>query len=437
MSADNQQLTTDNCAVRPRLKVLISAYACEPGKGSEPAVGWNLALQAQRFADVYVVTRANNRPAIEAYEKEYGKSGVRWVYYDVPRRLSFWKKGGRGVYLYYLLWQAGIIPVCRKLHRTVKFDLAHHLTFGSLLMPTFIYRLKIQYIWGPVGGVLLFHPGLFRNFSLKGRIIEFCRFVLIRSGLVRILQHRVIKNAAMILTVSGESRKLLGKTAACCEVFSQVGISEDDLKILCGIPAQGSSGRTVLMAGRLLHWKGFGTGIRAFGRYAAQHPECRLVVLGSGGDEAFLRKLTARHAPGCRVEFVQHVDRNRYFEFLAEASVLLFPSSHEPGAYVIVEMMAAGRPVICTAYGEPAALLSPESGLRVDVSSGRNAVDAFSNALTALLGDPEAMKAAGAAGRKRVLESFVWDQKGLQLRKLYEQCATRKIAERTGKAGTC
>jgi hypothetical protein len=24
-----------------RLKVLISAYACEPGKGSEPEVGWD------------------------------------------------------------------------------------------------------------------------------------------------------------------------------------------------------------------------------------------------------------------------------------------------------------------------------------------------------------------------------------------------------------
>src|SRR6185295_12842005 len=29
---------------RPRLRVLLSAYACEPSKGSEPGIGWNWAL---------------------------------------------------------------------------------------------------------------------------------------------------------------------------------------------------------------------------------------------------------------------------------------------------------------------------------------------------------------------------------------------------------
>ena len=48
-----------------RLKVLISAYACEPGKGSEPEVGWQWALQMARHHDVTVLTRANNRQAIE------------------------------------------------------------------------------------------------------------------------------------------------------------------------------------------------------------------------------------------------------------------------------------------------------------------------------------------------------------------------------------
>ena len=48
-----------------RLKVLISAYACEPAKGSEPDVGWRWALQMARYHDVTVLTRTNNRPPIE------------------------------------------------------------------------------------------------------------------------------------------------------------------------------------------------------------------------------------------------------------------------------------------------------------------------------------------------------------------------------------
>ena len=40
----------------------MSAYACEPGKGSEPGVGWAVALEMARYHDIWVITRANNRP---------------------------------------------------------------------------------------------------------------------------------------------------------------------------------------------------------------------------------------------------------------------------------------------------------------------------------------------------------------------------------------
>ncbi|NUQ42892.1 MAG: hypothetical protein HUU32_16005 [Calditrichaceae bacterium] len=33
----------------PGKKILISAYACEPDKGSEPGVGWNRVRQIARF----------------------------------------------------------------------------------------------------------------------------------------------------------------------------------------------------------------------------------------------------------------------------------------------------------------------------------------------------------------------------------------------------
>src|ERR1700720_4879126 len=48
-----------------RLRVLLSAYACEPHKGSGPEVGWQWALQMARFHDVTVLTQSKNRPVIE------------------------------------------------------------------------------------------------------------------------------------------------------------------------------------------------------------------------------------------------------------------------------------------------------------------------------------------------------------------------------------
>ena len=53
-----------DAGLRPR--ILLSAYACEPVKGSEPGVGWNWVRQLSQFAELWVLTRANNRASIEA-----------------------------------------------------------------------------------------------------------------------------------------------------------------------------------------------------------------------------------------------------------------------------------------------------------------------------------------------------------------------------------
>src|SRR5439155_22849646 len=82
------------------MRVLISAYACEPGKGSEPGAGWNLALAAARSHDVWVRTRRNNRQVIEA-ALSGGPGEPRFVYLDLPVLRRRWV----GTHLYYAIWQ--------------------------------------------------------------------------------------------------------------------------------------------------------------------------------------------------------------------------------------------------------------------------------------------------------------------------------------------
>src|SRR6266436_5550763 len=123
-----------------RLKVLISAYACEPAKGSEPEVGWQWALQMARFHDVTVLTRTNNQSAIEAgLEKLQGQQPVpKFVYHDLKS--------------YYVRWQASARKVVAKLHGANRFDLLHHVTFAAYRYPTAIWGHGVPCIWGPIGG---------------------------------------------------------------------------------------------------------------------------------------------------------------------------------------------------------------------------------------------------------------------------------------------
>ena len=58
--------------MKGRPVVLLSAYGCEPHKGSEGGVGWNWALQLAKGSEVHVVTREARRPAVEAFLNEHG-----------------------------------------------------------------------------------------------------------------------------------------------------------------------------------------------------------------------------------------------------------------------------------------------------------------------------------------------------------------------------
>src|ERR1700722_2302409 len=111
-------------------KVLASAYACEPGQGSEEGIGWGHVTQIARLHDVWVITRSNNRAAIDKELARRPMPTVHWIYFDLPHWARFWKKGVRLVRTYYYLWQLGAYLVALKAHRKEKFDLAHHVTFG-------------------------------------------------------------------------------------------------------------------------------------------------------------------------------------------------------------------------------------------------------------------------------------------------------------------
>ena len=87
-----------------KLKVFIIAFACEPYKGSEVGIGWNVVNKLTAYHDVHVLTRANNRKTIEEFYAKNNWTQPTFYYYDLPRSLRFWKKGARGYRLYYYLW---------------------------------------------------------------------------------------------------------------------------------------------------------------------------------------------------------------------------------------------------------------------------------------------------------------------------------------------
>jgi len=157
------------------LKILLSAFACEPNRGSELGVGWNWAVSlAQAGHQVVVLTRSESRPAIERMTKEAPPDlHLRFEYFDVPKPLRWHTRGP--LHLHVALWQWLAAGFAKRLHQRERFDCVHHVTFAGLRAPSFMGRLGIPFILGPVGGGERAPWRLRRGYSLHGLIYDAAR----------------------------------------------------------------------------------------------------------------------------------------------------------------------------------------------------------------------------------------------------------------------
>lgn len=161
--------------------------------------------------------------------------------------------------------------------------------------------------------------------------------------------------------------------------------------------------------GRLLGWKGFQYGLRAFAHANLTNSEYWLVGDGPIADD--LKQLVRELGIEDKVKFWGRVRRLRALELLSQSHVLVHPSLRDSGGWVCLESMAARCPVICLNLGGPAVQVTNETGFVVDAISPPQVVEDISSAMTAYATNPELVQKHGDAGLTRVENYFTWDKK--------------------------
>jgi glycosyltransferase involved in cell wall biosynthesis len=404
------------------MKVLLSAYACEPGRGSEPGAGWGWAQQTARFHEVWVVTWGEQQAAIERTLSVHPLPNAHFVYLDLRRWRKIRRLGRLGGHIFYYVWQIAAYFVGRKLHRRESFDLVHHVTFGASWFPTFLPFLPVPFIWGPIGAGYpcprIFH----REFSFRGKVDEWARQALLVVSRLDPIRRQTEKRASVILAVSSVTvEQLRPKNRRKALLLSQVGV---DWKEIARLPQKRSNDGShfrLLSVGSLLHWKGFALGIKAFALFNQQYPNSEYCIIGDGPERTKLTELVSSMGLSGAVQLPGSLSRRDYLHQLVRSDLLLHPSLHEPGAYVIAEAMAAQLPVVCLDFGEPASIVTPETGIKVPLSSPEGVVAGIFQACARLAANPSLCDRMGDAGRKRILDLFEWGKKGQFLARIYEE----------------
>ncbi len=328
---DPRSLAPDRTG-RRRLRVLLSAFECAPGIGSESEVGWRWAVEIARLGhDVVVLTWSRDRALLEA-ARAAGKvpASVRFEYV-MPAWLEALRARGLPLQLVHLSWQLAAYLHARKLIGRERFDLVHHITYCVIRQPSFMGRLPLPFVLGPVGGGETAPFALRRGMGARGWLLD-----LVRDGLNLIarldpITRGALRQARLIYVSSPDTARLVpdglqGKV----RVRLQIGI--DAREIGAGPGDRHMSGELrLLYVGRCLAWKGMHLGLEALARLRARGCPARLTIAGSGAAERHWRAAAHRLELDDAVDWLSWVEHRRMPEVYRAHDLLLFPSLHDFG----------------------------------------------------------------------------------------------------------
>ena len=164
-----------------RRRVVVSAFAFSPARGSEPGIGWNIASRLAVYHDVTVLCcpqlgGEDHRREVEEYLKIHGPIGgmeVRYIEAPLLSRLFQKPLISFSTPLYfvgYASWQRAAFAEAKRLHNVKPFDLSHQLTITGFREPGYLWKLGIPFVWGPVAGASNVPWEYFKLFSIRDRI---------------------------------------------------------------------------------------------------------------------------------------------------------------------------------------------------------------------------------------------------------------------------
>jgi glycosyltransferase involved in cell wall biosynthesis len=405
------------------LTILITAYAVNPYKGSEDGLGWNYVFQAAKSNKIIAITRKNNREHIEKFQSlnpEWKSiyDNMKFLYFDWPKWLIFWKKGPLLAMIYYYFWQLNLIYFIKK--QKLQFDIAHNLTFVTDWAPSFLWMLKKPFVWGPVSH----HEKIPKQFILPiygfkayamDRYLWFIKNIFWKLDPFLKLTS---KNADVVICANSSTLPKLNLKPT--QVFDMRSIASSKPTLN---QSKHNEKFLVFSAGRFVPLKGFDITLKAFAKFYHQLNESdkknvELKIVGKGPFENLMNEIIVDTKIGEAVEIIQWIQQHEMANFYNKSSVFLFPS-HEGAGVVVAEALSYALPVLCFNNYGPGVITPPNSTMKIDYKTYDKNVEEFAEKLMQLFQDKKLLQHEKDLALSHFNETLDWDTRSEKLNQIY------------------
>ncbi len=400
------------------MRIILIVYKIEKNKGSEDGCGYHLALNLLKSTDqVTLISRVNN---IKKLKNDPKFKNIDLVGIDVPKPLSYFKKKGRGIILYYYLWQFFVGKYVNKLQENQIIDIIHQLNFHTDWAPHFIKKKHAKIIYGPIGH----HQKISKRWIQNPHL-----FFMIQENLKQFVKNffwycdpfvkKTAQNTDIVFygnhNIAPPYQKYRNKVR--CLPYGGSVFKTNQKKDL-NLPLH------IIFVGRFVHLKGIMLVIDIFKDFLETYScDAVLTCIGTGRLDEKFKSQVKKYKLDQKVRFVPWINQKDLKAFYQKAHVFLYPSFEAQGL-VVSEALSQGCPVICF-QGTGPAFIGGDAAFTVDQNqSYSQAIQAFSEHLQKVylsLQDGIEYQKHYQKAIDRYKNHLTWSKIAQKLREAYEE----------------
>jgi len=409
--------------VTKRLKVLISAYACNPFMGSEPGVGWGWISAIAKHHDLWIITEKDeNQRDIEQVLQEQPALRAHMKFFFVERKTHpfLWKIWPPSYFWSYRAWQKAAYKLGLQLNRKERFDIVHHLTMVGFREPGYLWNLGVPFVWGPIGGLENTPWRFLPNLGLKGAFYFSARNV-INSAHKRFLYRpkQVFRKAhgSLIAATEGIRREIRRwyrkESYVICEIGPPLEIASNYSLRKQGEPLK-------------LTWSGQhnpGKALPILLKAVAALPKpiaWQLDILGSGPCTPKWKRVAHNLQIEGKCKWYGWLRRQEALSVMHKSHVFVITSLKDLTSTVLLEALAIGVPVVCLDHCGFSNVIIPECGIKVPVERPDQVIQDITHAIERLWRDEDYRQTLARGALKRIRD-FSWEKKAEKINTIYSQ----------------
>ncbi|WPU96743.1 glycosyltransferase family 4 protein [Mucilaginibacter sabulilitoris] len=412
-------------------KILISAYAISPFRGSEYGAAWNTIIHLASQHDLWVLygMSDNFMGDTQTMKKYIMNSPVPNVEFievkpgGLARAITLLDKAGFGWFFYfaYYLWQRRALKAAREILKIVDIDVVHQLGPIGFREPGFLWRLNKPMVWGPIGGMNVINqelldgkPFLTRvKFSIKNSIN---RFQLSYSKRIK----KAFSRADILIAATSAGKQTISEKFGAKSYY---------------LPEQGTVTHPFLdetkfdhikqqvhlvWSGSLIERKNFALCLDALSR--VERNNWILHVVGSGPLKKKLQAKAAALQLMDRIKWHGHLPRTEAVRIMSGAHLHIISSIAEDNPAVIFEALTYGIPTLTIDHCGMRDVICNKCGFKIKPDMHNIMVDEMSHVLNDLLSDPHLLVEL-AQTTLLCADNHSWDKRLSKLSEMYDDAA--------------